>query len=287
MALKIRRGLETNRGGITPAEGEMIYTTDDKKVYIGDGSTAGGIPIGGGLGADGWADAAAMTWVSVDDPTGIFDYTGDVRATLSVGMRIKCTNAGNTVYGIITNVNGTLQSGNTRITFLHELDPSDSQALHLLADSAITNPKYSSAKAPLGFPLSPNKWTISVIDTSAPYQNSPSAGTWYNLGSLSISIPIGGWKVSYQAFLYAAKTSANSDQEVTLSTANNSASDITMTGGVFSYIVASALIYRERYLELAAKTTYYLNSKSTTTPTDINFRSDFGRTIIEAVCAYL
>jgi len=42
MALKIRRGLEADRSGITPAEGELIYTTDEKKLYIGDGSTAGG-----------------------------------------------------------------------------------------------------------------------------------------------------------------------------------------------------------------------------------------------------
>lgn len=41
----IKRGLETNRLGITPLEGEFIYSTDIKKVYIGDGTTAGGIEI--------------------------------------------------------------------------------------------------------------------------------------------------------------------------------------------------------------------------------------------------
>jgi len=43
MALQIRRGLEADRSGVTPAEGELIYTTDEKKVYIGDGTTAGGV----------------------------------------------------------------------------------------------------------------------------------------------------------------------------------------------------------------------------------------------------
>ena len=42
MALKIRRGLEEDRETITPAEGELLYTTDEKKLYIGDGATAGG-----------------------------------------------------------------------------------------------------------------------------------------------------------------------------------------------------------------------------------------------------
>lgn len=45
MALKIRRGLEEDREDITPAEGELIYTTDEKKLYVGDGSTAGGILV--------------------------------------------------------------------------------------------------------------------------------------------------------------------------------------------------------------------------------------------------
>jgi hypothetical protein len=43
MALQLRRGLEADRGGITPAEGELIYVTDTGKVYVGDGSTAGGV----------------------------------------------------------------------------------------------------------------------------------------------------------------------------------------------------------------------------------------------------
>ena len=46
--LKIKRGLEADRSGVTPAEGEFLYTTDEKKLYIGDGSTAGGIAVGGG-----------------------------------------------------------------------------------------------------------------------------------------------------------------------------------------------------------------------------------------------
>ena len=31
MALKLRRGTEANRTDITPAVGELIYTTDQKK----------------------------------------------------------------------------------------------------------------------------------------------------------------------------------------------------------------------------------------------------------------
>ena len=45
MALQIRRGTESLRTTINPAEGEIIYTTDTKKMYIGDGITAGGTPV--------------------------------------------------------------------------------------------------------------------------------------------------------------------------------------------------------------------------------------------------
>lgn len=45
MALKLRRGTDSGRSAITPAEGEPIFTTDTKKLYVGDGSTAGGIAV--------------------------------------------------------------------------------------------------------------------------------------------------------------------------------------------------------------------------------------------------
>jgi len=42
MAFRLRRGTDAERLLITPAEGELIYTTDTKKIYVGDGTTLGG-----------------------------------------------------------------------------------------------------------------------------------------------------------------------------------------------------------------------------------------------------
>ena len=42
MSLKIRRGTDAERLLITPEEGELIYTTDTKELYVGDGETPGG-----------------------------------------------------------------------------------------------------------------------------------------------------------------------------------------------------------------------------------------------------
>jgi hypothetical protein len=46
MALRLRRGTDAERGTITPLSGELIYTTDTKKLYAGDGTTVGGVLVG-------------------------------------------------------------------------------------------------------------------------------------------------------------------------------------------------------------------------------------------------
>lgn len=46
--LRIKRGTKTQlqtSPGYTPAEGELVYTTDSKEVFVGDGNTTGGIPV--------------------------------------------------------------------------------------------------------------------------------------------------------------------------------------------------------------------------------------------------
>ena len=47
MALRLRRGTDSERQLITPVEGELIYTTDTKLLYAGDGSTVGGTLVAG------------------------------------------------------------------------------------------------------------------------------------------------------------------------------------------------------------------------------------------------
>ena len=42
MALQIRRGPTTDRTGKLFAEGELVYDTDEKTIYVGDGTTSGG-----------------------------------------------------------------------------------------------------------------------------------------------------------------------------------------------------------------------------------------------------
>ena len=46
MALRIRRGSDAERQTIVPLQGEPVYVTDTKKLYVGDGATQGGILVG-------------------------------------------------------------------------------------------------------------------------------------------------------------------------------------------------------------------------------------------------
>ena len=74
MALRIRRGLSSDRTTITPEEGEFLYTTDTYQVFIGDGSTPGGNPLYtlSSLGAIGLTDLSATSPLSYDNTTGVF-----------------------------------------------------------------------------------------------------------------------------------------------------------------------------------------------------------------------
>ena len=49
MPLQFRRGVDSDRLTITPSVAEPVFATDTKKLFIGDGSTAGGIEISGGV----------------------------------------------------------------------------------------------------------------------------------------------------------------------------------------------------------------------------------------------
>jgi hypothetical protein len=46
MAFQIKRGTNSQRLGYTAASGELIYTTDTKILYVGDGTTPGGVTVG-------------------------------------------------------------------------------------------------------------------------------------------------------------------------------------------------------------------------------------------------
>src|SRR5574344_1823845 len=238
----------------------------------------------------GWISAdETWTYSSVDDPTGVITIVGDKTGKYSLGMRIKFTNNSNVIYGIITKIS--YSSPNTTLTFLHEINPSNSLALHLMANSAITNNYYSNMKVPFGFPISPDSWSVKLIDTSTPTQNTPTQNTWYNLGTLSISLPIGVWCTRYDAQTEHERATAGYPSVFcALSTSNSSVSDVDLQtqGYFYSASVCSLVLSRDKVLSITSKTTYYLVAKTDQTNcTALKFRGGLSSTKIKAICAYL
>jgi hypothetical protein len=46
--IQVRRGAEAQRALVTPDAGELLFTTDNKELFVGDGATPGGLLMGGG-----------------------------------------------------------------------------------------------------------------------------------------------------------------------------------------------------------------------------------------------
>jgi hypothetical protein len=238
----------------------------------------------------GWI-AASGTWSysSADSPTFVISVNANMTSVLSVGMRIKLTQT-TAKYFIVTAV-GSYSGSATLITVYGGKD-------YTLANAAITSPYYSSVYAPLGFPVSPEKWTVSLVDTSDRTQATPTQNVWYNLGSLSISIPIGVWRVGYRVSTEAIYNTSGSALAVsvrsTLSTANNSASDSAFISDMLSTLPVLAAAYvrgdlgREKLLALTSKTTYYLNGLTNqASGTSLTFKNSLLSAIVNCECAYL
>lgn len=270
------------------SEGGVLLYSDGTTVYaIGGG--------GGGGDTGGWTeDENTWAYSSVDDPTGVLTINADATSYLSVGQRIKFTNGGNTIYGIVTAIS--YSAPNTAVTFLHEIDPTDSQALYLMANSAISSNFYSQAKTPFGFPMDPDKWTVSVSDTTNRVQATPTQNAWYNLGSVNIVVPIGLWRLRGKVNASVQVPSATSATiYTTLSTANNSESNPEFTfyqslGGALGTIITNVPARMEEFISLAVKTTMYLNTKTGNAGAD-NIANQNGNVtagaVLKAISAYL
>ena len=89
MPLQIRRGTEAERTAMTQplAQGELLYVTNDQRLYIGNGSTLGGVQITGYTNEDA-QDAAAQIF-SNGSHTGITFTYNDTSASLSAALDLS------------------------------------------------------------------------------------------------------------------------------------------------------------------------------------------------------
>lgn len=231
----------------------------------------------------GWLPAnESWTYSSSDDPTYTLTISGDKTTKYYAGQRIKLyQTTGGTKYFLITKV--AYSDPSTTLTLYGGTD-------YDLNNESISNPYYSMAKAPSGFPLDPSKWTVELLDTTLRAQESPTQNVWYNLGNLSLTIPIGIWNTEYLVSLSAYKPGASVvTMKSTLSTANNSESDADFTAFSAQYTEETdSPVYRRKTLSLTSKTTYYLNALTTVgSVNSMGFLGGHSKTIIRAISAYL
>ena len=117
MTLRVRRGTNAQRLTITPDEGEVIYTTDTKNVYIGDGTTVGGVLVTGGGGIiDGSFVGDVKVSLFADDSTIMVDgitgniYAIDINATTVTATTADITTVNATAINVTTlnSINGNI-----------------------------------------------------------------------------------------------------------------------------------------------------------------------------------
>lgn len=248
----------------------------------------------------GFLTSATAPWTSIvfnleyhsaDDPTYQMKTTTDVDLTdtIGVGMKIKLTNDGSTKYFFITGIDYNSTVANRTVITMYGGTDYD------LVNSAITNPYYSTHRAPFGFPLQDEKWTYVITDTTFRSQGSPVQNRWYNW--LSANIPIGSWsELRYKAMVGVDRSLSTGVTTIytTLSTANNSESDpdFTMASGSGTSTSDSdfcvATHRQGKIISLTSKTTYYLNLKtSSASASNLYSYNNSVAAAISCKCAYL
>lgn len=131
---------------------------------------------------------------------------------------------------------------------------------------------YSTHKSPQGFPTHRGKWRVQSLIKATYTQSGPTSGTWYNIGSTKLAIPIGDWVVGYQGHFDGVRTLATAGPGVqiftTLSTATNTEADQNLScyfvnrpvhGSNFSSNEIGTALNKSEYLSLSSLTNYYLN----------------------------
>ena len=114
MALKIRQGLEADRAGFVPETGELIYTTDDKLVYVGDGTTPGGNVISSGGGGITYDISAETSTGGVNlRLTGSDSSTDDVKFAEGSNITLTRTDANTITIAASSGGSGIVDAGTT------------------------------------------------------------------------------------------------------------------------------------------------------------------------------
>ena len=231
----------------------------------------------------GWlAILATLTYTSADSPTFVANTSVDLTDRISVGMKLKLTQS-TVKYFIVTAITS------TTITLYGGTD-------YTLTSATITDAYFSSVKAPFGFPMDIDIWSVYYENTTLITIDPATNLEWYNLTNHEIDIPIGMWNVmwgggfsakSLSAVTYiniygtlSASNSLETNQKLSARTGFDGASNVLAINNHFNI---------NRKLTLTEKTKYYLNIRGSCSTGNLQLvaRGDGLPTYIKAECLYL
>lgn len=226
--------------------------------------------------------SSGATGSSTGNNYGVVTASGDLTGVLGTGMRVQYTQSATVQYAIITSV--VFSAGTTTIVWYNG-------ANYSTTNTTISAVSYSTHKAPLGFPTDPAQWTVRKAVSTSAIQTSPSNTSWYNLGSFSMSLPPGTWRVEYWATVgISIATAGDVGYTVSLSTSATSVSDAELNG--FGYSTATGNFFSpvSRAKNIATTgtglTAYYLIAQPFANYTNIRLDTE-AYNVIQAVCNYL
>lgn len=234
----------------------------------------------------GWV-TAGETWVysAYSSITRIAKLTVAANATLryTAGNRVRFDQpTGGTRYGIIMLVESTA---------VHVLMHAD----YDVKVETISEAYYALVKSPLGFDLDPAKWELTYTNgTQVNTGVIASSATIVNFTNHRLVVGVGAYDVGFSA--YGQVTHAGITylgQMIGISTTNNSFTDnalISATGTAQPFSAEyDSRVTRNKFVNLAATTTYYLNSRGTSNNSTlyVNGNANCGLTVIYARCGLL
>lgn len=204
-----------------------------------------------------------LTYSSSDSPSYEATCQSDRTDYFSPGMKFKVTDNGSEKYFFLTKRTYSSISDLTTFTFYGGTD-------YTLSGGALSSLYFSTDKAPEGFDLNPDKWTVTLYSNLANYAT-PGAGIWRNLVDFATSLPviivtpIGAWRVIYSSEGSLSLTAASNFIEMSfaLSAESSIASESELVSrssilendsSVFSLAVT---MHKEFGISVGLKTNYY------------------------------
>jgi len=145
-----------------------------------------------------------------------------------------------TEYALVTKVS--YSNPTTTVTLFSGTD-------YVVPNMTLNNPQYSTAREPLGFPGSRNKWIVDTLILTTTNTAGTVAGTLYNPGNINLAVPTGDWLLTSDCSYSFANTTTTADNSTGLSSSPTLFTDPDLVDRFYStgYSAAALRLFRVRF----------------------------------------